>query len=59
MTLCGGQYHTGILMQRKEDSIIGYGAEGTAVRSNVGMEQFQEDLSRPEEFVSLEDFQEN
>ncbi len=42
----------------KEDPIIGYEADGTAVRSSVALEQFEEDLSKPEEFVSLEDFKE-
>lgn len=42
----------------KEDPIIGYEADGTAVRASVARAQFEEDLSKPEEFVSLEDFKE-
>jgi hypothetical protein len=42
----------------KEDPIVGYEADGTAVRASVALEQFEEDLSKPEEFVSLEDFKE-
>ena len=39
------------------DPIIGYEADGTAVRASVAREQFAEDLSKPEEFMTVEDFE--
>ena len=39
------------------DAVIGYEADGTAVRASVAKSQFAEDLSKPEEFISIEDFE--
>lgn len=39
------------------DPVIGYEADGTAVRASVAKAQFAEDLSKPEEFMTVEDFE--
>lgn len=39
------------------DPIIGYEADGTPVKASVAKQQFAEDLSKPEEFMSVEDFE--
>ena len=39
------------------DPIIGYEANGEAVRASVAKAQFAEDLSKPEEFMTIEDFE--
>jgi|GEM_PF-2081646 len=38
------------------DPVIGYEADGTAVKASVAKAQFAEDLSKPEEFMSIDDF---
>ena len=47
----------GTYVQEQEDPIIGYETDGTAVRASVAKAQFAEDLNKPEEFISLEDFE--
>lgn len=44
-------------VQEQEDPIVGYEADGTAVRASVAKKQFAEDLGKPEDFMSLEDFE--
>jgi hypothetical protein len=39
------------------DPIIGYEADGTAVRASVARAQYAEDLARPEEFMTVDDFE--
>jgi hypothetical protein len=39
------------------DPVIGYEADGTAVKASVAKAQFAEALSKPEEFISVEDFE--
>jgi len=39
------------------DPVIGYEVDGTAVRASEARKQFAEDLSKPEEFMSVEDFE--
>ena len=38
------------------DPIVGYEADGTAVRASEAKAQFAADLNKPEEFVSIDDF---
>jgi hypothetical protein len=47
----------GTYVQELEDSIIGYEADGSPVTASVAKAQFAEDLSKPEEFMSVEDFE--
>lgn len=44
-------------VREQEDPIVGYEADGTPVRASVAKKQFAEDLSKPEDFMSLEDFE--
>ncbi|MBC6995806.1 hypothetical protein QWY85_17675 [Neolewinella lacunae] len=39
------------------DPVIGYEADGTAVKASVAKAQFAEDLSKPEAFMTVEDFE--
>lgn len=44
------------VLEKGENPIIGYDSDGAAVRADMALEQFKQDLSKPEEFISLEDF---
>jgi|AntRauTorckE5430_2_1112549.scaffolds.fasta_scaffold04621_1 hypothetical protein len=39
------------------DPIVGYETDGKAIRASVAKAQFAEDLSKPEEFISIDDFE--
>lgn len=46
----------GTYVKKQADPIIGYEADGTAVKASIAKAQFAEDLSKPEEFITVEDF---
>jgi len=47
---------TYVRLKQNQDPIVGYEADGTAVRASVAQAQFAEDLSKPEEFMTIDDF---
>ena len=46
------------IQENVEDPIIGYDIEGAPVRASEARKQFAEDLQKRDEFMSLEDFEE-
>lgn len=44
-------------IKEQKDPIIGYEVDGTPIRASVARKQFEEDLKRRDEFMSLEDFE--
>ncbi|NJC27142.1 hypothetical protein [Neolewinella antarctica] len=41
----------------KKGAFIGYETDGTAVYAGTAQDQFTEDLSNPEDFITIEDFE--
>lgn len=49
--------HLMVSSYQEEDPIVGYDIDGTPIYASVAKIQFAEDLSKQDEFMSLEDFE--